>query len=201
MAKTPQRILESNMRSYFKHRNARLSAAKQYAQEHAGEIKAYKQRWYLEHKEQVLAARKELHRTKRDYENANKRAYREANREKVRESYKSPTVKASVTHHRHCCRLRGSDTDITSAWLAELKAQATSCPVCDVEMISDGREMNGKTLDHIIPVNVGGKHLKQNVRYICRACNLSRPKDGSDIMKTLEQDKLALIHTIEAVTF
>jgi 5-methylcytosine-specific restriction endonuclease McrA len=181
MAKTPQRILESNMRSYFKHRNARLSAAKQYAQEHTGEIKAYKQRWYSENKEHVLAARKERHRIHRETENANKRAYREANKEKLHEFCKSPAAKASVTHHRHLRRLRGSDTDITSGWLVELKAKAGNCPVCDVTMASDGRKMDGKTLDHIIPINVGGKHSMRNVRYICRNCNLSRPKDGSDI--------------------
>lgn len=30
----------------------------------------------------------------------------------------------------------------------------------------------------------GGLHIMKNVRYICRRCNLKRPKDGSDINET-----------------
>ena len=32
----------------------------------------------------------------------------------------------------------------------------------------------------IKPVGIGGEHKKSNIRVICRRCNLTRPKDGTD---------------------
>ena len=44
-----------------------------------------------------------------------------------------------------------------------------------------------KTLDHIIPINkkCNGLHIMANVRYICRKCNGTRPKDGSDLQEDM----------------
>ena len=52
-------------------------------------------------------------------------------------------------------------------------------------MIKDGNKFNGKNLDHIIPINdtCKGTHTMNNVRILCRICNQTRPKDGSDIIK------------------
>jgi 5-methylcytosine-specific restriction endonuclease McrA len=48
-------------------------------------------------------------------------------------------------------------------------------------MTDESNQPNSKHLDHIIPVVMGGTHTMGNVRIICRTCNLSRPKDGSDL--------------------
>ena len=40
--------------------------------------------------------------------------------------------------------------------------------------------LDQRQLDHIIPLNIGGLNIKNNVRYICGKCNNHRPKDGSD---------------------
>lgn len=70
-------------------------------------------------------------------------------------------------------------TDITWEWLAELRFDTKICPLCSCIMVRNGREAHGKTLDHIVPINIGGLHTKDNVRFICKRCNLGRSKlDG-----------------------
>lgn len=69
-------------------------------------------------------------------------------------------------------RLIQKDTDITSIWLEELKKNTKNCPICDCELndiLYDSKQYN---LDHIIPLSMNGRHYKENVKFICRKCNL-----------------------------
>lgn len=66
------------------------------------------------------------------------------------------------------------ETDIDTAFLLELWDQTTHCVLCHQPLGLD------RHLDHIVPLIVGGKHLRGNVRYVHPSCNCSRPKDGSD---------------------
>lgn len=72
-------------------------------------------------------------------------------------------------------------TDITAEYERNLRANARTCPLCGIRMTAEPGRPNSKQLDHIIPIVVGGTHTMGNVRIICRTCNLTRPKDGSDL--------------------
>jgi len=71
-------------------------------------------------------------------------------------------------------------TDITPEFEMGLRAKAKRCPLCAVKLVDTPYLPNSKELDHIVPRCVGGTHTAGNVRITCRACNLARPKDGSD---------------------
>lgn len=93
----------------------------------------------------------------------------------------NPLQKINSNHKR---RAKYKHTDITKKWLKELYDNANICPICNKKMDNDSRKYpNGKSLDHILPLNVGGLHIKDNVRITCFKCNQSRPKDGSDILQ------------------
>lgn len=51
------------------------------------------------------------------------------------------------------------------------------CQMCG-EIIDRVRDVH---IDHIIPISQGGSDELDNVRCVCASCNLSRPKDGSDV--------------------
>lgn len=72
-------------------------------------------------------------------------------------------------------------TDITAAYERDLRRRTRRCPLCSTWMTGEPGHPNSKQLDHIIPIVLGGTHTIGNVRIICRTCNLSRPKDGSDL--------------------
>ena len=43
------------------------------------------------------------------------------------------------------------------------------CPFCGTKLNSDNAE-----IDHIIPVSMGGKNEPDNLRYVCRRCNVTK---------------------------
>jgi 5-methylcytosine-specific restriction endonuclease McrA len=71
-------------------------------------------------------------------------------------------------------------TDITPEYEMALRTTAKRCPLCAVKLVNEPYLPNSKELDHIVPKGAGGTHTIGNVRIICRACNIARPKDGSD---------------------
>ena len=88
----------------------------------------------------------------------------------------SKTHRHIILNNIHKRRLRIKFTDIDSKWLKKLYEDTNTCEVCN-------RKMKDKSIDHILPLNVGGLHIKSNVRIICLKCNQQRPKNGSDIIQ------------------
>jgi hypothetical protein len=77
----------------------------------------------------------------------------------------------------NCChkrRLKYKDGDVSSSFLLNLYKTTTICALCGIELIDNGKLPNGRNLDHIIPLSIGGRHTASNIRYICRTCNLTR---------------------------
>ena len=96
------------------------------------------------------------------------------------------TAKYKASHNNVNARRKAQQkfTDITTDWLLALSKNTTTCEVCSLPLGED------RHLDHIIPLNpkAGGTHMKDNVRYIHALCNLRRPDDGSDLIKTQENN-------------
>ena len=74
-------------------------------------------------------------------------------------------------------RVYGTDDgSINSESLKDLFIPSKNCCVCDDKM-----EFNDKTLDHIVPLSKGGRHILSNVMVMCHRCNSAKnnklPKD------------------------
>lgn len=81
------------------------------------------------------------------------------------------------THHRKAVGRYG---DVTPEFERQLRGKARLCPLCGTRMLDAPYLPESKELDHMVPLGIGGTHTIGNVRIICRACNIARPKDGSD---------------------
>jgi 5-methylcytosine-specific restriction endonuclease McrA len=90
--------------------------------------------------------------------------------------------RASKKNYAHRRRI-ATQSDLTGRQIADLLAGRTMCPLCGRKMrsITDVRDSRQKTIDHILPLSVGGKHSLANVRVVCRDCNNRRPKKGTDL--------------------
>jgi len=109
--------------------------------------------------------------------NYNKLKY---NKEKRRERRKNN--REGDLNYKHKRRAKEKETDITSTFLKQLKENTNTCIICNKLMNEISYNPLQKTLDHIITLHSGGTHTKNNVRFICRQCNLERPKDSRDIL-------------------
>lgn len=114
--------------------------------------------------------------------------WRKKNRDKVNKQSRewvkqNPELRAVIAANDQA-RRRASlkETDIDSKWLMMLRADTEFCVICDHQMNSiDPKSTHYKTLDHILPLIVGGRHSKANVRYVCASCNFKRPRNGLDV--------------------
>lgn len=48
------------------------------------------------------------------------------------------------------------------------------------------------TLDHILPQSLGGPHIQENLRCMCRSCNSKRPVSGQGLVDDLARDGLTV---------
>lgn len=74
--------------------------------------------------------------------------------------------------------------DVAAGDVRRLLAAAVECPLCGVELerVPGPRQAQ---VDHIVPLAVGGEHVRGNLRVICRSCNVRRPHDGSDVLEAV----------------
>ena len=128
----------------------------------------HKREWYIKNVEKVRLGVKK---------------YRENNKDKVKEYkkyYRKTDIgRAAENNNVHRRRAKYKGSDITSKFRIELERNTTHCEICGRKFKAD----DIKHLDHIIPINIGGLHIKSNVRYVHAKCNLQRPKNGSDIIQ------------------
>jgi hypothetical protein len=99
---------------------------------------------------------------------------------KNKQDYKKHIDRYTNNAHKRREIIENSNTDVDKKFLRELKKTTLYCKICGVNLV-ETLGPNQYNLDHIIPINIGGSHIKSNIRYICRKCNRARPKDGSDI--------------------
>lgn len=138
---------------------------KQYHKKHRKEIqdKEYLRIHGITREEgRVLRSRKKLIRT----------LYRILSGKKRIENHKLAIINDKNKWHRR--RALYQKTDISDMWLLQLWQTTTICILCNKIMEDNGSYPNGKHLDHIIPLSLGGLHTMSNVRYICAECNCKR---------------------------
>ena len=135
-----------------------------YYQTHKKEMAEYRTNYYQLHKKDLAIKKKYYRQTLKGKESSRNQNYRR------RSIYKT--------------------TDITTDWLLDLRMKTIICPLCNIKMTDIPYLPYSRHLDHIIPLNpqCGGTHTKDNVRFVCLICNLSRPKDGSDYITQYQKN-------------
>lgn len=144
----------------------------QYRAKHSARRKLWKLFYYIKNRDKI-----------REHDRKNYLANEKKYRLYSKRFAKSEKGKECFRNSRHKRRSACKETDITTNWLVELKKRTSSCQICNEEMNEIRYHPKSKSLDHIIPINMGGKHKKYNVRFICFSCNNGRPNDGSDILR------------------
>jgi len=156
-----------------------------YREENIEYLSWLKKNNYYDKQEEILNKRKQSRlddpEKYRERDKKHDAGRKDKRKEYSKEWTKRPSSRVVRVNNQNKRRAKYKETDITTEWLTELRVLAVYCPTCDCKMVEDGLAQNGKTLDHIITLNTFGTHTMDNVRYICRKCNNSRPKDNSDV--------------------
>lgn len=99
------------------------------------------------------------------------RRYRAANLEKVRESsrcwLKANPEKVSANTHRRRARIKGNGGSYTAAeWNEVVRQQGGHCLACG--------KRTELTVDHVLPLVMGGTNDIENIQGLCFSCNASK---------------------------
>jgi hypothetical protein len=144
----------------------------------------YNKEYYQKNKEKQLERHKEYYQENKENIIESAKTYYKKNSDNVKENVRKygKTKKGKEVKRNSSAKRRASISgNVNADFLINLKEETEYCPLCGCKL-SDEEGDNKYHLDHIIPINIGGKHIKENVRFTCRKCNLTRPKDGSDIL-------------------
>lgn len=161
---------EADALYYAENREKCLLNMQVWAKENREQSNKIKREWAERNTDKVMATEER----RREQKNAYTRAYAKTEVGKV--SRKNAEL-------RRQARKAGIVSDVSNLWLSELRVSSTICELCAEEMSFLLHWLAPKypNLDHIIPLKVGGLHLRVNLRYICRDCNIRRPRDGRDV--------------------
>lgn len=125
----------------------------------------------------------------KNYNEINKERISERNKKYLKKWRESENGKIYMRNNWNLRRNLIKESDITIDWLKDFVKNSSFCELCKCELKNYKGHPESRQLDHIIPVNIGGTHTKDNVRYLCRTCNLRRPKNGSDLNKEILENK------------
>ena len=126
-----------------------------YYKVHQESIKEAADRYYAENAERVKSR-------VREYQRANPRA----NRRRVKEWQRTNRERRREHARRYTSRKRANGGSHTvEEWLALCDAYDGKCARCGAEE---------QTLDHIVPVLLGGSNDIENIQPLCRSCNSSK---------------------------
>lgn len=155
---------------YKKYPNKKREYDKKYASKNKTKISLNSKLKYIKNREEKLKKAKKYYAENK--EDIKKRV------SKYRKTPKGKVVKTNSSNKRRSKEKYGK---INTEHLIHLRDNTTKCEICNTEL-----NENNRHLDHIVPLNIGGSHRINNVRYICSSCNLKRPRDGRDIINKFD---------------
>jgi hypothetical protein len=164
---------EKSLKEFAKHKrmkDGRDTICRECARERAREH-------YKNNKEKRISLAKKYYEEHRENMLEKAAKYREENREIINEYFREYQ---KTQHRKDCKRIYNSkrrskceETDITTEYVLKLKEETNFCPICGIKLSDEG-DNNKYHLDHIIPLAKNGLHMKSNIRFICRKCNLEK---------------------------
>ncbi len=167
---------------YASHTEAVLAQHKEYYDAHREEHKAINHRWYILHRDHCLAVCRRYYEAHRADKAVYDKLYRGRNLER-RRIHNRRWARANAAY-RHSLRLNREAQKRTNGghvsvreWLLLKDAYGNKCAV-------PGCDRTDVTMDHIIPLALGGRHSIENIQPLCVYHNSSKGTQIIDYRKS-----------------
>lgn len=158
-------IKEKNRQKYLKYKHKYAEKSKKYRQEHLEKYREYRNKWKINNPEK---------------DKESKKKYKLKNKEKIRESerkrrHANPEKVAIKTHRRRARKMNNGGTFADKEWLKVKEIYNYTC------LRGFDSESNVKlTIDHVIPLVLGGLNSIENIQPLCLSCNSSKGTKSTD---------------------
>ena len=146
-------------------------AVRKWQAEHPEYAREYWRKWYAENREKVREKYRKWYAENLEQQRERERKRRAEHPEQVRENYRKWNInnpeKVLENNRTYRARKKGNGGKITAKeWLWLKEFYDFTCLAC--ERKEPEIEL---TLDHVIPLKLGGKNSIDNAQPLCRSCN------------------------------
>jgi 5-methylcytosine-specific restriction endonuclease McrA len=132
-------------------------------------------RWRAEHPERRLAKNRRWRSRNPDFDRRWRAEHLEQCRESTRRWQKeNPEKKATNKRNRRARLLAANGTHTAVDIEAQYKRQRGKCYYCGCKMTKKSHRLNSATVDHVVPLDRGGRNDPSNLVIACSACNSSK---------------------------
>ena len=158
----------ANQREYIKkYPERKVEQGHRYRQTHQEQIRDRKRTWSAENRERLNQLSAEWRKNNRERRNTIVRAYRARNPESYR-----------ITKHRYLARRRNAEGYCSrDEWVSILHRYSP-----DGRCLACGKQ-RPPTMDHIVPLSIGGTNYPENLQPLCSNCNSTKGKKVIDFRK------------------
>jgi 5-methylcytosine-specific restriction endonuclease McrA len=130
----------------------------------ADKLRKYNQQWEQSHAEY-----------RREY----RRKWRSENPDKVKENHRrwiaeNPERNAAKERNRRAKKRASQGRHSAQDVKEQLKRQSNRCYYCNCKMVAKRGYPNSQTVDHVIPLDRGGRNSPDNLVIACARCNFSK---------------------------
>lgn len=153
---------------YERHKDRENARSREYAKRDSAGNRERSRRWYENNRDAALERQKR----RREVDRAK-------HSRRAMEWYHANPEKASAQRRLRKARVRGAVGNVTAAEWEAIKARyGQRCLCC-------GATDRPLTMDHVVPIALGGTHTPDNVQPLCGPCNRKKYLDTTDYRKAV----------------
>lgn len=160
IANNREHIREYERNDYYKNHERHLRQHRESNERNKEKIKQARKEYYQQNRDEILARDRQYNQRHKKQISIRNQKYYQLHKEEF--IFKARERKRRIRDTK--------DGTITKEVLDIMyESQCHKCDYCNGDL-----DQLGKHLDHILPLNRGGKHTLNNVHWICPRCNLSK---------------------------
>lgn len=188
-----EKVLEQGRIYYQNHKEEK----RQYAEENKEKIEEYQAKYMEEHKEEICEQRRKYREKNKEIIKIKKKEYYEENKEQIlaqKKEYLFNNPHIEVNKYAKRAAAIGDAVITKEEWLLVMGSNGWRCIYCDTSLTKSNR-----SIDHVVPLSLGGPHHVSNLVPSCISCNSSkgdRKLDDWDAFHKLSESKQILLKGI-----
>jgi 5-methylcytosine-specific restriction endonuclease McrA len=171
--KNKDKISEQNRRYHRQHRDEIAEKQREYYKKRKDELNAEKKLWRLKNIERCRDRDRQYYLDHRDERLEWQKTYADRHRDEIaryQQAYRIAHPEKTVNHNAKRRTAIGDGELSKQQWLNLMRSIGWRCFYCGCPVFTSAV----RTIDHVVPLSLGGPHHVGNLVPACRKCNLSK---------------------------
>jgi 5-methylcytosine-specific restriction endonuclease McrA len=174
-----ERAIQQRRKYYAQNKEDVLSYQKTYRLQHSEQIRERFRQYNITHAEQNRARAAQWQKDNPDRRRKNSLRWRHRNLERAREygrryAKDNPESMTVNARNRRARKRNAEGTHTAADEQAQFERQKGKCYYCGCKLIKTPYKPNSATVDHVVPLDRGGRNSPDNLVIACQTCNFTK---------------------------